>query len=135
MDGPCFGGGVELISCFDYVITTAGSLFGLWQRRVGLTFGWGGEERLVRRLGQGNVNRWLISGETVSAYRALEVGLVDKICLKSSAQKEANLFIAKALRYGIENFSLIKTSEASQAENFSKLWLEGRHREILEKFK
>lgn len=51
IDGDCFGGGMELLAAFDFVLATPHSFFGLWQGRLGLTPGWGGV-RLQNRVGQ-----------------------------------------------------------------------------------
>ncbi|HEX4924321.1 MAG TPA: enoyl-CoA hydratase/isomerase family protein, partial [Bdellovibrionales bacterium] len=50
VNGDCFGGGTELVSAFDLVLATPHALFGFWQRKLGLTYGWGGGARLLRRL-------------------------------------------------------------------------------------
>ncbi|RYZ65331.1 MAG: enoyl-CoA hydratase/isomerase family protein, partial [Proteobacteria bacterium] len=51
VEGDCFGGGVEVVSCFDHVIAASHVVFALWQRKISLTYGWGGGSRLERRLG------------------------------------------------------------------------------------
>ena len=81
VEGDCFGGGVELLSAFDFVYAVPHAFFGLWQRCVGLTFGWGGGGRLLKRVGETQLKRLAISAETISAMRALEVGLIDNVSL------------------------------------------------------
>ena len=49
VDGFCFGGGVEFLGCFHQVIATPKAMFALWQRRIGLSFGWGGRALLERK--------------------------------------------------------------------------------------
>ena len=61
VDGHCFGGGIELLSCFDYVVATPKSLFALWQKRIGLSFGWGGKRRLESRVGSETLKKWFLS--------------------------------------------------------------------------
>ncbi len=135
IQGSAFGGGVELISCFDWVTSSPSSLFGLWQRRVGLTFGWGGEERLVARMGQAKTSSWLFNAQSLSAYTAKEWGLVDDLQLTSQGLNKALAFTTKCLEYGSENFAKTKQNRGQQSHLFPQLWLQDRHKEILKNFK
>lgn len=45
--GDCFGGGIELISCCDWIISESHVFFGMWQRRMELSFGWGDRKSVV----------------------------------------------------------------------------------------
>ena len=73
VQGSCYGGGVELLSCFDKTYGSPSSLFGLWQRRIGLSFGWGGGERLLKRLSESDLQAWLFEASTLSSYEALSL--------------------------------------------------------------
>lgn len=52
VQGDAFGGGAELLASFDYVLCTPKVQIGIWQRRLGVTFGWGGGQKLLQRLGE-----------------------------------------------------------------------------------
>lgn len=135
VNGACYGGGVELISSFDRVLCSPSSLFGLWQRRVGLTFGWGGQSRLERRLGAQMVNRWLLGGETIPSYEAKSRGLVDSIQLSSKGLETCIHWVEGVLRLGSENLDMILKEREDQEGVFQKLWLGKEHKEVLDKFK
>jgi 3-hydroxyacyl-CoA dehydrogenase/enoyl-CoA hydratase/3-hydroxybutyryl-CoA epimerase/3-hydroxyacyl-CoA dehydrogenase/enoyl-CoA hydratase/3-hydroxybutyryl-CoA epimerase/enoyl-CoA isomerase len=78
IDGACVGGGLELALGFDYRL--AGSYpkieIGLPETKIGLIPGWGGTQRLARLIGPGLATELIAAGETVSAIRARELGIV-----------------------------------------------------------
>ncbi len=131
VSGVCLGGGVEVLSAFHRVLATPDSLFGLWQRRIGLTFGWGGEKRLQVKMGEAATRSWLHSAATVTAWRAQNQGLVDGVHLRSQIATQAQLEIENLLRWGEGSFSEIQNDPESAFQN---LWMTGRHKEILKKF-
>lgn len=134
VQGPCYGGGVELISCFDFIWASPSSLFGLWQRRVGLSYGWGGKARLEKRISQKHLQAWLLAAETRSSYQALEVGLIDKIVLKSQALDLAVSFLENLLGHGNQSIEVTQ-SDKPEADQFAELWWGEKHKSVLEKFK
>lgn len=133
VNGPCLGGGLELVSCFDYVLATPQALFGLWQRRVGLTFGWGGQKRLLRRIESQHLQNWLLGGDTLSVYKAHRLGLVDDIVLSSEGLKRASHWVHQCLKWGSVKKVMLEADNQSAA--FEKLWHGEVHMSILKKFK
>ena len=77
VDGECYGGGVELLSCFDFIYSTPTSQFGLWQRKVGLTFGWGGGVRLLKRMSEHQLKQLCLEAKTLTALEA-KVSMYDR---------------------------------------------------------
>jgi len=134
INGACLGGGIELISCFDYICASPQSLFGLWQRRVGLSFGWGGGERLRRRIPLSQLKLWLSAASTLSVYRVKQLGLVDKITLPTKGLECCQSWIENSLKYGEQSLELILNHSKDDQEVFSELWLEKQHRDALKKF-
>jgi 3-hydroxyacyl-CoA dehydrogenase/enoyl-CoA hydratase/carnithine racemase len=78
VDGPCVGGGLELALGFDDRL--AGSHpkaeLGLPETKIGLIPGWGGTQRLTRLIGPNLAAEMICSGESASAGRARDIGLV-----------------------------------------------------------
>ncbi|MCB0379258.1 MAG: enoyl-CoA hydratase/isomerase family protein [Bdellovibrionales bacterium] len=132
--GACFGGGVELLSCFDFIYCTPSSLFGLWQRRIGLSFGWGGGARLARRMGDSVVKKWLLTAETRSAYQAKKCGLVDQIELSSRLKEGGVHQMQKILRFGNESLQHLLGPEQNEVQTFQSLWMCDSHQKALKKF-
>ena len=77
IDGPCMGGGTELVLAMDERIasTHPQTKIGLPEVKVGLLPAWGGSQRLPRLIGLPAVEM-IGSGEPVSAERAAALGLV-----------------------------------------------------------
>lgn len=73
--GPCMGGGLELaIGCHDRLIA-ANARLALPEIRLGLLPGAGGTQRLPRLIGVANAFPIILSGDTLSAERAIELGI------------------------------------------------------------
>ncbi|NQZ18763.1 MAG: enoyl-CoA hydratase/isomerase family protein [Bdellovibrionales bacterium] len=130
VDGPCYGGGIELVSCFDYVVASPRALFGMWQRRIGLSFGWGGGSRLLHRMSLESLQQWLNQATTVSSYEAQKRGLVDVIKLRSKGIPACIDWVAKN-KAPIKKDKLIYPNEADE---FASLWMSEKHKSILERF-
>ncbi|WP_435006666.1 3-hydroxyacyl-CoA dehydrogenase NAD-binding domain-containing protein [Tundrisphaera lichenicola] len=76
VDGPCMGGGTELILSMDERIVSNGpqSKIGLPEVKLGIIPGWGGTQRLPRLIGL-NAIEMIATGEPVSASKAVELGM------------------------------------------------------------
>jgi enoyl-CoA hydratase/carnithine racemase len=132
VSGDAFGGGVELISCFDYVLSAPHALFGLWQRKIGLSFGWGGGSRLEKRLGTGVLRSLSLSARVVSAREALALGLVDQLVQTSALESTAAELAERLILLPIEPLATLKSFEGSrEAEAFNTLWWNPAHIEVL----
>ena len=130
--GDCFGGGVELLSSFDFVYTVPHAFFALWQRRIGLSFGWGGGARLERRLGLACLRRLAVSTETIGAVEALKIGLVDRVLLRSELLAEVTRVLV-----GMRNLprapvaALKKWTSETELATFEGLWWNEQHLAVL----
>jgi enoyl-CoA hydratase len=135
VDGPCLGGGVELISCFDHLLASPASFFGLWQRRIGLTFGWGGESRLLKRLSEQSLRSWRLHASTISAFQARDMGLIDGICPSSHGQSQGLAWLRQSLQWG-QDQDLTQHLDWDQAADdlFSDLWMGPAHKKALNGF-
>jgi enoyl-CoA hydratase/carnithine racemase len=77
--GVAFGGGFELALTMDLLIADRTARFGLPELRLGLIPGFGGIPRLRRDLGNPRARDLLLTGRTMSAERAYEMGLVTQL--------------------------------------------------------
>ena len=79
IQGAALGGGLEVaLACRGRVASTA-AMLGLPEIRLGLIPGAGGTQRLPRLIGAAKAFPMMLSGEPVSAGKALELGLVDEV--------------------------------------------------------
>jgi enoyl-CoA hydratase/carnithine racemase len=77
--GACLGGGLELaLSCTRRVVESAATL-GLPEVKLGLVPGWGATRRLPRLIGLAATLDLLLSGRSIEAPEARNLGLVDAI--------------------------------------------------------
>jgi enoyl-CoA hydratase len=77
VDGFCLGGGLELALACDLIISSERSRFGLPEVSLSLIPGFGGTQRLPRRVGMGEARRMILTGEMLSATEARRIGLID----------------------------------------------------------
>lgn len=79
VDGPAFGGGLELALACDRIIAGPKAKFAMPETSLGIYPGMGGTQRLPRRIGLG-LAKWMIyTGSIVPAEHALQIGLIDAI--------------------------------------------------------
>jgi enoyl-CoA hydratase len=79
VNGVCLGGGCELALACDLIVASEDAQFGQPEINLGVMPGWGGTQRLVRRVGEGRARRWIYTGRPVSAQQAAVQGLVDQV--------------------------------------------------------
>lgn len=77
--GVCFGGGFELALTCDVLIAEKSARFCFPELRLGIIPGFGGIPRLRRDVGNAVIRDLLLSGRSVGAKRAHELGLVSQV--------------------------------------------------------
>jgi 3-hydroxyacyl-CoA dehydrogenase len=91
IDGNCLGGGLELALACDYRIGTPGAKLGLPEIRLGLLPGAGGTQRLPRLIGARAALELMLKGSSVSAERAVELGILDEIAFDRLIERAKEL--------------------------------------------
>jgi len=109
VNGFALGGGCELIMACTMRIAADTARFGQPEINLGIIPGYGGSQRLPRLVGRGIALEMILTGDMISAQRAYEIGLVNRVVpaaeLMSEAKKIAQLLASKApiaVRYIIE---------------------------------
>src|SRR5215831_4243635 len=79
--GACLGGGLEVALASTYRVCTdsAQTTFAAPEVQLGLIPGMGGTQRLPRRVGLQAALDMILTGKTIRARRALQMGLVDEM--------------------------------------------------------
>jgi enoyl-CoA hydratase len=89
VDGLATAGGCELVLAADLVVATTRSAFGLAEVKRNLIAGAGGLFRLPRAIGRAVAMEVILTGEPLSAQRAYELGLVNRLVEPGQAVEEA----------------------------------------------
>lgn len=79
VSGYCLGGGFDLALACHARLATPDAVFGHPGSTLGLMTGWGGTQRLPRLVGRGRALELLLTGESITAERALAIGLVSAL--------------------------------------------------------
>ncbi|ARM16136.1 MULTISPECIES: 3-hydroxyacyl-CoA dehydrogenase NAD-binding domain-containing protein [Rhizobium] len=77
--GLCLGGGLELAVAAHYRVASATAKFAFPEISLGLLPGGGGTQRSPRLAGAAKAIDLMLSGKTISAAEALEIGLIDRV--------------------------------------------------------
>ncbi len=96
INGFALGGGMELTMACDIRIASTKAKMGQPEVNLGLIPGYAGTQRLSRLIGMGNALLLLMTSEMVTAQRAYEMGLVQKVVEPEELMNEA-LNIAKTI--------------------------------------
>jgi enoyl-CoA hydratase/carnithine racemase len=97
--GVCFGGGLELALTCDVIVADKTARFAFPELRLGLIPGFGGIPRLERDLGNAVVRDLLLSGRSLGAQRAHEVGLAAQLVAEGHATRSARRLAAQMGRF------------------------------------
>jgi enoyl-CoA hydratase/carnithine racemase len=132
VNGDCFGGGLELLSCFDFRVAAPHVMFGFWQRRIALTFGWGGFERWSARISADVIKNLGFSARVFGSNEALRVGVVQQI----GDLENAHRWLGQVLRWSDDSaVTLSEINTKNEAQRFEKMWWSPDHQKIIKKFR
>jgi enoyl-CoA hydratase len=100
INGFALGGGNELALCCDIRIAAENAVFGQPEVNLGILPGYGGTQRLPRRIGPGKAKEIIFADERVNAQEALRIGLVERVVARGQALDEAKKLLRKILSKG-----------------------------------
>jgi enoyl-CoA hydratase len=133
IEGDVLGGGMEWLARFDFRWSTPNAFFAFWQRRIGLSSGWGGGRAWARKIGEDQVRRLLIDGKVLSAQESLSKGLVDRVVCSWKIHEEAQAWAVR-MNEGVVP-RLTQWTVARESMIFSSLWLAPKHAAVLKNWK
>jgi len=96
INGPCFGGGLELALACDFRLCVEKARLGLPELSRGVLPGLGGIHRLIPLLGKAKALEMIVLGDLISAEEALRLNLVNRIYPREAFMAQVRSF-AKTL--------------------------------------
>jgi enoyl-CoA hydratase len=98
LNGWVIGGGIELALACDIRVAADDIQFGFYHMQRGMHFGDGGIVRLVNTCGVGIAMELELMGEPITAHRAKELHLVNRVVPRAALMTEVEDMAAKILR-------------------------------------
>jgi len=89
VNGYALGGGCEIAMACDIVLAGERAVFGQPEVKLGVPPGFGGTQRLTRLVGRAMAMELLVTGRTVKADEAREIGLANHVYPQAELMDEA----------------------------------------------
>jgi enoyl-CoA hydratase len=146
VNGFALGGGCELAMCCDFIYASASAKFGQPEVKLGVVPGFGGTQRMARRIGIGKAKELILTGDMVGADEALRIGLCDAVFPPDQLMKAARdaalriaangpLAVAEAKRVIQQGWSLrLDEALSLESEAFAGLFSTADQREGMAAF-
>lgn len=100
VNGFALGGGCELALACDYIYASERAKFGQPEVQLGLVAGFGGTQRLARKVPHGVAMELLLSGRMIKADEALRIGLVNRVVAPEALLEETRASVLEILGKG-----------------------------------
>lgn len=84
VNGFALGGGCEIALACDFIYASDKAKFGQPEVKLGVIPGFGGTQRLLRRIGMARALELCMSGDMIDAAEALRIGLVNRVFAHAS---------------------------------------------------
>ena len=89
VNGFALGGGCELALSCDFIYAADNAKFGQPEVKLGVIPGFGGTQRLLRRVGVAKAKELCMTGDIINATEALRIGLCDAVFPAAELMKAA----------------------------------------------
>jgi enoyl-CoA hydratase len=100
VNGFALGGGCELAMTCDFLYASDKAKFGQPEVNLGVMPGFGGTQRLARRVGVGRARELCFTGDVIDANEALRIGLVNAVVPHAELMTKARETAAKIASKG-----------------------------------
>lgn len=145
--GFALGGGCELAMSCDIILTTKNAKFGQPEVHLGLIPGFGGTQRLVRRIGYSKAMDMLLSGRPIDGTEAYQLGLAAHVAddpesmhaefskISKGIMKSGRMAIAMTKSLAQKNADItLEQGLFNEAHSFATCFENGEGKEGIEAF-
>ncbi|ASU78360.1 enoyl-CoA hydratase [Actinopolyspora erythraea] len=132
VEGYAMGGGFEMALACDLVVAGTGAKFALPEVKRGLIAGGGGAARLPSRIPYHLAMELILTGDPITAERAAELGLVNRVTTDGAAEQEALNLAARLTENAPLAVSAAKRISRLAAHESERRALEAQRGEIRE---
>ena len=146
VNGFALGGGCELALACDFIYASDKAKFGQPEVKLGVIPGFGGTQRLARRVGVAKAKELCVTGDMIDAAEALRIGLADAVfpaeelmakvtALAAKIAANGPLAVAAAKRVIHQGQSMsLEASLALEQRSFGELFASSDQREGMAAF-
>jgi enoyl-CoA hydratase len=100
VNGFALGGGCEVAMACDMILAADTAKFGQPEVTLGIIPGYGGTQRLPRLVGRNLAKELVLTGDMITAHRAFEIGLVNRVLPAAELMGAAREIAARILSRG-----------------------------------
>lgn len=100
VNGFALGGGCELALACDFIYASEKAKFGQPEVKLGVIPGFGGTQRLLRRVGLARAIELCVTGDMIRADEALRIGLANRVCAPDELLSEALATLSRVAQQG-----------------------------------
>lgn len=115
VNGYAFGGGLELALACTFRLASPNAKFSLPEVKLGLIPGYGGTQRLPRVIGQPRAMEMIMTGRTVDAVEAAEIGLINRLA-EDNLLEAGKAFATTFTRYSLPVLGFARSAVARAYE-------------------
>jgi len=141
VNGFALGGGLELALGCDFIYASDKAKFGLPEIKLGIIPGWGGTHRLSRAIGKRQAKELMMTGRTITALDAHNLGFVNQVCPENNLLKacfglvnEILQFSPFALRQIKQVVDVLEAGDQIESERFAECFATKEAKRDIEKF-
>ena len=146
INGFALGGGCELALACDFLYASDRAKLGQPEVKLGVIPGFGGTQRMARRVGIGLARELCYTGEAIDAAEALRIGLVNAVVPAAELMAKVNevaesialmgpLAIASCKRVLLEGADMpLRAANALETSAFAELFATADQREGMAAF-
>ena len=92
INGVVMGAACDLITNCDFRLAVPEAKFAITPVKIGVAYSWEGMQRFVNLIGVANAKEMFMTGRAISAQRAWEIGLVNKVVLREQLWEDTLTF-------------------------------------------